>query len=193
MTSFEILSLLAIFLSAGTALFVGFVEYRRYYLTLKMRIHSWKVVWHNENSSIVDLKMSFVNPSTRGKTVFHIRGKTPLNVTASALQGQYDLTLPNVVYKLPSQQGYHSEYQVIASQTLPIPLDIPPHLSHSGHCIYQIDWNIEVDGTQKLSIPFVALDIDGIELSRCSLNLTINDLKTVGFYADLTSFVPYPP
>jgi|SRR5208283_508251 len=189
MNPFEILSLLAIFLSAGTALFVGIVEFRRYHLRLKMRIHNCVVIWHNENTSIVSLQMCFVNPSTRGKTVFHILGKMPLNVIISELQGQYDPIHPYVAYRLPNQGDSGWEYLAVAAQILQVPLDIPPHQSHSGHCWYQIVWEEQENGSNKIFLPYSALDINGNEIASCSISLTIDELMTNGRHADLDSFL----
>ena len=190
MTVFEVLSLLAILISTVTALFVGFVEFRRYYLHLKMAVHDWQIICHSENSSIFLFNMSFVNPSTRGKTIYHAQLSTQEGLIVSEIPGECDEENPIdiCVFPLPNDVTSRPEYRMETSRVLPMPIDVLPHQSFSGHMCYRIDWASVDCAINKLSILFRVLDIDEHILASYSVSLTLTELKTDGYHNVVNRF-----
>ena len=190
MTAFESLSLLAIFISTVTALFVGFVEFRRYYLRLKMAIHDWQIICHSEKSSIVLFNMSFVNPSTRGKTIYHVQWSTQEGFIVSEIPGECDEENPfNIcVFPLPNDVTSRPEYRMETLRVLPMPVDVLPHQSISGHICYRIEWASAGCSINKLSILFRVLDIDEHILASYPISLTLTELTTDGYHNVVNRF-----
>jgi len=134
---------------------LGYFEWHRYHIPLKLQVRELEV--HRSPDGIhflVFLRLSFVNPATRGKTVFHILLGKPDNATVSQPPYEYDETHDTLKYWIPNTpyvEAYLSE-----DKTLVFPLDIPPHQSRSKWHPLLFEMREAVQG---FDIPIVHIEV----------------------------------
>jgi hypothetical protein len=116
-------------LGFGLALALAVLEYHRYHISLKMRVREIRLVGSSRDMFLVLLRVTFVNPATKGRTVFHLRVGAPDREAASQPPYEYDEDYDTLVYELPTSRNVRVHLSL--AETLQLPLDIPPHQSRS--------------------------------------------------------------
>ena len=121
-----VLGVLGFVLSSALAI----LGYRRYYLALQLRIREVDLVGAAGSTYLVLLRIAFVNPSSRGITVYQLRLRAQGDAKVAQPHRQYKEDRSNVSYSIPSAGGLTTVLP--KSETLQFPLDIPPHQSRAG-------------------------------------------------------------
>ena len=105
-----------------------FLEWHRYCLPLQMRLKELILVDSSSDTYLVLLSLTFVNPSSVGKTVYSIRGGVPNREDLKPCRPESLEGLDGAVVRLPNAEKAR---KVPVAELLWLPLDIPPHQSQS--------------------------------------------------------------
>ncbi|HUU64450.1 MAG TPA: hypothetical protein VMX96_11145 [Dehalococcoidia bacterium] len=143
----------------GFALGIGMacLEIRRYRLPLHLRVHDIELVDSSEDAYFFVIRLAFVNPATRGRTVYRVAAGEPNEAIAWKPNSYQCRTGRSIVIgKLPNTD---IETQISKDERLQVPLDIPPHQSRTGLIPVLIHKDTEVIHTQKVRLRLDAFDI----------------------------------
>ena len=121
------------------ALLLAAVEVYRYYSGLRLGVREVALGGISVQSEytyfLVLLRLAFVNPSPRGRTVYHVLVASPDNVSISTSPYQYDKGLHELIYSIPNESDELMKARVPRGDVLWLPLDIPPYQSRSGYVV----------------------------------------------------------
>ena len=122
-----IVSIAAAF-ALGLSVYLAIVEHHRYRIPLQMVLKEIDYRGLAGCKHLILIWVSFVNPASVGKTVFLVLGGAPNSEAFSLCPYQLDRPTDTVIFQPPnSEKGY----QVAKSESLWLPLDIPPHQSET--------------------------------------------------------------
>jgi hypothetical protein len=123
-----ILGILGFCLSLG----LGLLEYRRYHLPLQLRLREVDLMAVSGDIYLVLLRVAFVNPALRGRTVYQLRLQPQGDAKVWRPPPQYREDRSSISYAIASVGGQSQTVVLPKSEILQLPLDIPPHQSRTG-------------------------------------------------------------
>jgi hypothetical protein len=127
---------------AGLAIALGSVAWQAkdYSSRLRMSVLDLVIPHVYKNISLVLVRLAFVNPSSQVRSVCHvdISIKSIVNpVLRAEVLATYSEDFRVLFYK-PSIEETNYQFPVPTSESLQIPLDIPPHQSVSKWCVFAL-------------------------------------------------------
>lgn len=144
------------FLLAGI---LAYLEWHRYYVPLHLKVRELQV--HRSPDGIhflVLLRVCFVNPAARGKTVGYIQVGKPDNATVAQPPYEYEEGHNTLRYWIPNTP--HVESYLSEDEILVLPLDIPPHQSQSKWYVLLFQMNEAVRGFDIPTVQVLVLAED---------------------------------
>jgi len=153
------------------SLWLALIEWRRYHLPLQVRLDWLTVTRLADNDFVIQIRSCFVNPASRGKTVYQVLLGMPNNVTCSEIRPRYDEDQHYLIYEFPI--GDKSLRRLVESAIIQS-FDVAPNQSLCKWSIYRVvvppQYNI-----QNLSLDLVCLDVFDKPFARYKARA---DLKT---------------
>ena len=113
---------------------------------------------------LVLLRLTFVNPATRGRTVGYMRCGMPDSATVAQPPHEYEEGHDTLKYWIPSTA--HVEAYLSEDETLLPPLDIPPQQSRSKWYALLVRMN---DAVKDFDIPIVRVEVFADDIFRNNL------------------------
>ncbi len=158
------------------AFYLMIQEWHRYHLPLHMTLREvkYRQSYSLGDTHLVLLSLAFVNPSSAGRTVFHILGGgrdiidlKPYPYRRMEGQSEIELITPNGGMKL----------KVPIPELFWLPLDIPPHQSRTRWypALIQTKQGVGVNQSQQVHIHLTVKDVLGKELASIDQKI---ELKT---------------
>jgi hypothetical protein len=149
---------------------------------LVMKVRSAHVLWHEGNGSIVAFRLDFANHSSRVHAVHDLQIVPPDPITHKTfLPSEIDESRRVAIYRLPTGE----DWKVPTSESLQIPLDIPPH--QSRHTMFAVCLQFPEPSTTLTDFfpwqfHFFAFGFDNDQIATDSIQLFLEQLRTVGIY-----------
>jgi hypothetical protein len=154
------------------ALCLAWVEWHRYRISLQVVLREIHYSGSSKGTHLVLLWLAFVNPSSAGKTVFHIRGGAPNNEVFSICPYQYDRERDIVTCLLPELP---TAPQIAKSELLWLPLDIPPNQSAIKALPVLIKTENSANSHPQVHLHLKVFDVLGKQLAEIDQDI---ELKT---------------
>lgn len=172
------------YLALIVSIFLLVQDIQRYHLKLRIWVQRVFVLHSEGNSSIVLFDLAFVNPASRGKTV-NIAKLDPLpGINDTEYSLVYDDNLEYATCLLPNMELPPIKFPV--DQILQGPLDIPPHQSRCQYYprILEFSEVAQAGVSRDLRLPFrlYVFDIDGKQMAKCEIHISLNELCTPKVY-----------
>lgn len=143
------------------------LELRRHHIPLKFRVTDMDISSRGESWVLYLVRVSFVNPSSAGRTIFSLDVEPPEGYQVSLVRGQYDFSKGLVVYSPPSETTRVVPVSLPTDDTLPLPLDISSRQSVSKWIVLGVSPKPSLkQGSANVKCFLMALDVDGKELAR---------------------------
>lgn len=164
------------------ALFLAYIEYHRYRIRLRMEIVSLLVAKVNNHVSVVFVRLTFLNQSSRGRTVCYLMQKPTIAVEITDCQKNYQLSQGQtfVTCEYPSDDGMET-VQMLPGMILELPLDILPHQSQTRWCPFLVLWDRPIPpDINSVVLGLEAQDISRRTIASCREKLFLSDLKKEG-------------
>lgn len=164
------------------ALSLAYVEYRRYGIPLRMKIIGLMVAKVNNRVSVIFVHLTFLNQSSRGRTVCYLMQQPTIAVEIADCQKSYQLwqgqTLVNCEYPSDNETEI---VQMLPGMILELPLDILPHQSQAKWCPFLVLWNRPIPpDVNSVVLELEAQDISRKPIASCREKLSLSDLKKEG-------------
>jgi len=156
-------------------------ERLRYYIKLRLIISYVRVGWNKENQSLVLFRMAFVNHALRGQIVESIVMIPPQDITYQTFV--YQCPEDSERAFCPDADGQYS-YSLPANEVLRDALDIPAQQSRSAWYGVLLNWWQVPPILEDVLFPiwFYAHDIDGKELAKYGIVMTLKQLRNPKMY-----------
>ena len=167
---FGLAGLIVALVAAAVAATLVCFEVRRYRVPLQMRVREVDIAARAEDKFyLILLRIAFVNPATRGRTVYHIAVHQSDEVHVEQPPHEYSKRRDEITYKLPAMQGAQGgDVTLSLDEVLQLPLDIPPH--QSRYLWWPAEMKLQTaqpdPGTTKFQLTLDALDVTGHRLAR---------------------------
>jgi len=164
MTIASILGILGFALALGLAV----LEYSRYRKRLLIRVRNVEVLYSRGDTQAVAMRVCFVNPSSRGMTLWDLAVDRKRTQNVVPVKGQVSVTQQQSVYVLSSNPAV--VLNVPTDQCLQFPLDILPAQSQSGWYIVEIH---PVPENLRVSLSLVVFSADERIIARLTQEIDL--------------------
>jgi hypothetical protein len=167
-------------IALAIALALVVVQLWNYFRPLQMRVVGFVVPYVHNNISLVLVRLGFVNPSSRGRTVCDVFVDSTLkNVTVQQPLVEYQLNQNALIYRLPKDE---TRCSIPIAEALQPPLDILPHQSQSKWKVFLLEIPEEL-GTESQAtvLKFHAYDYRKKQIASCCKQAVAGEILGFSF------------